>query len=180
MKWIFILGSVVLTLGLCTQSFGFGHRMNACGCDTACDTCGCEPSCGAAPACGCETSCGAAPACGCESNCCCPKMKYYKKVCHSRVKRCKTGCGCCKTKMCVTHVKYRRVLCPCKHCPDDLICAACKPCGYTTCTPICGCGCDAACGCEPVCGCEPACGCAGGGSAAPPTPQADTSAYLHR
>ena len=48
MKWNIILGSVVLTFALCTQSFGFGHRMNACGCDTACDTCGCEPTCGAA------------------------------------------------------------------------------------------------------------------------------------
>ncbi len=178
MKWNILLGSVVLTFALCTQSFGFGHRMNACGCDTACDTCGCEPTCGAAAACGCEATCGAAPACGCEATCgcdskCCPKMKYYKKVCHTRVKRCKTGCGCCTTKMCVTHVKYRRVLCPCKHCPDDLVCAACKPCGYTTCTP-CNCGCEAACGCEPTCGA------AASATMMPPTPQADSSAYLNR
>ena len=183
MKWNIILGSIVLTLGLCTQSFGFGHRHN-CGCDTACDTCGSEPTCGVADACGCEPACGCEATCGCESECC-PKMKYYKKVCRTHVKRCRTGCGCCKktTKMCVTKVTYRRVLCPCHHCPDDLICAACKPCGYTTCTPIdCGCGCEPACGCEAACGCEPSCGAATATDAAiaPPMPQADSSAYLNR
>ncbi len=104
--------------------------------------------------CGCEQTCGCEDTCGCEKSCCktkCCKMKYYKKVCRTRTK-CVRDCNGCKKKVCVTTVKYRRVMFPCKHCPDDLICACKKPCGHTTCTPICEstCGCEA----EPVCGCE--------------------------
>src|SRR5688500_7134322 len=62
MQWNMILGSMVLGLGLCTQSFGFDllDRMlgaSGCGCQTSCCT-SARPSCGA-PAC----AAPAAPAC---------------------------------------------------------------------------------------------------------------------
>src|SRR5215207_6514379 len=97
MKWNMVFGALVVSVGLCSQSFGFEllDRMlglNDCGCNSCCTaeaSCGCdkgcepaccaaEPSCCAAvePACGCaaacEPACGCAPACDscCASKCC--------------------------------------------------------------------------------------------------------------
>src|SRR5438876_310245 len=67
MKWNIILGSMVLGLAMCSQSFGFEllDRMlgsNGCGCDTSCcQTKCCKPKC-------CESKC-CKPKC-CESKCC--------------------------------------------------------------------------------------------------------------
>src|SRR5690606_36696619 len=69
MKWNMFLGALVVSFGLCSQSFGFellnrmllGH--NSC-CQSSC----CEPTCCEAPAC-CEPTCCEAPAC-CEPTCC--------------------------------------------------------------------------------------------------------------
>src|ERR1700749_2235435 len=107
MKWNMVFGALVVSVGLCSQSFGLEllDRMlglNDCGCNSCCQTsepsCGCdkgwEPSCCAAPAweqscCAapaCEPSCGcAAPSCG--SSCC------KKHHCHRGLF---SGIGCHK------------------------------------------------------------------------------------
>ncbi len=63
MKWNILVGSLVLGLGLSTQSFGMdlldrmlGMNYNG-GCDKAscCETVSCDPG----PSCGCETGCDA-------------------------------------------------------------------------------------------------------------------------
>ena len=69
MKWNLYLGTLVLALGLSTQSFGFellNRMLGASGtynggcCDAACCDAGCGPSC-CAPAC--EPACGATCVC---------------------------------------------------------------------------------------------------------------------
>ncbi|REK46049.1 MAG: hypothetical protein DWQ46_07300 [Planctomycetota bacterium] len=148
MNWKLFAATLVLGCCLSTSSYASKIMMGSAGC-------GCEPTCGAEQTCGCE------PTCGCDTGCkkCC-KMKYWKKVCKTRTKRVR-DCHGCKQKVCVTKVRYRRVLFPCKHCPSDLVCSCKRPCGYETCTPVCGC--ESTCGCEtaPTCGCEttPTCGC---------------------
>src|SRR5258708_40333204 len=86
MKWNIILGSMVLGLAMCSQSFGFEllDRMlgsNGCGCDTQC----------------CETKCCSKPKC-CQPKCCEPKC--CKEKCHQplfgggcKSKCCNNGCG---------------------------------------------------------------------------------------
>ena len=135
MKWNMVIVALVLSIGLCSQSFGHGllNKMLGCGCASSCG-CAAAPSCGceAAPSCGCEPSCGcaAAPSCGCEPSC-----------------GCAPSCGCgggllgCAPK-CAN---------PC--CSPLKLNLPCHKGG--------GCGCAAApsCGCEPSCGCAPAPSC---------------------
>jgi hypothetical protein len=142
MKWNILCGSLVLGLGLCTQSFGFELLDRMLGVDSCCESscckkscceaaapscCAAEPTCAAAagPACGCD----AAPACGCESACapkCCKQkcrqpLFNFNKCC--KPKCCKSACdtGCCDAQ------------------------------------PTCAAACEPACGAEPACGCESAC-----------------------
>ena len=107
MKIKMMIGTLVLGLGLCSQSFGNNllDRMlgsNGCGCETNCCTTSCckpkcrkpkccEPVCApkccvvadptpccAAPAPSC--GCDAAPSCGCENSCC--KQKKCPRLNH--------------------------------------------------------------------------------------------------
>ena len=143
MKWNIFLGTLVLALGLSTQSFGFEllDRMlgtsSSC-CDSGCDTGCCEPACGAEDNCcddGCEASCGCEPACGAEDSCC--------------DDGCDSGCDSACSKRCgglldnLFSIRIHK-----RSCCDD--------------------SCDASCGCEPACGaedscsddgCEASCGC---------------------
>ena len=146
MKWNSVLGSMVLALGLCAQSFGFDllDRMlgaNGCGCETSCCT---TPACAApacaapacaapAPTCAAQPTCAAAPACGAEPTCGA------------------VDAGCCHKRRCGLNLRgllgHRR---------------CCKPaCGEPACgAPACAaptCAAAPACGAEPSCGCAPAC-----------------------
>jgi len=153
MKWNMVFGALVVSVGLCSQSFGFEllDRMlglNDCGCNSCCTaeaSCGCdkgcEPACcaAAAPACGCAAACE--PACGCAAPACdsCCASTCCRKKCHSGL-----FCGlhdrlfgCCHKKRCCDS--------GCGGCA-----AACEP----ACAAPAACGCAAA---EPACGCAPAC-----------------------
>ena len=76
MKWN-VIGALVVSVGLCSQSQGFEllDRMlgSGCGCAVECGQSCCEKPCGAAadPGCGCATACD--PGCGCATACesCC-------------------------------------------------------------------------------------------------------------
>src|SRR4029078_9491966 len=66
MRWNMVFGALVVSVGLCAQSFGFEllDRMlglNDCGCNSCCQK-SCEPSCGCDQ--GCEPKCRAAAAGG--------------------------------------------------------------------------------------------------------------------
>lgn len=161
MKWNMVFGALVVSVGLCSQSFGFEllDRMlglNDCGCNSCCTaeaSCGCdkgcepaccaaEPSCCAAvePACGCaaacEPACAAPAACGCAAEPACG---------------CAPACDSCNS------------CCKKRHCGLLGIFHCHKKC----CKPACGCGNGCAAACEPACGCAAATGCAAGCGAAP-------------
>ncbi len=115
MKWNLFLGALVVSVGLCGQSFGFelldrmmglnGYGRNGCCeptccekgpscCEAAAPSCcdkGCDPGCGAAAAC--DTGCGCEPSCGCDSGCgndCgCGHGHHRRHCCKGDVK-----CGC--------------------------------------------------------------------------------------
>jgi len=88
MKWNIFVGSMVLGLSLCTQSFGFDllDRMlgvNGCGADTAKSCCVAGPKCGADPS-GCTSK---GDSCGRQRLC-------TKKIDLSSLKgHCNRGCG---------------------------------------------------------------------------------------
>ena len=99
MKWNILIASLVLSVGLCAQGFGFEllDRMlgvSGCGCHTSC--CDSKPACGceAAPACGCE----AKHDCGCEPTCCKKRCRVglLDSIfgCHSCKRSCCSSCGC--------------------------------------------------------------------------------------
>ena len=184
MRWNMLLGALVISVGLSSQSFGFDllDRMLGlgCGCDSCRPRACCEKPCGeaAAPACGCKSKCR--DGCGgqllsrlgdllpCNRGCCEPKPKCCKpkpKCCKPKPKCCKPKPRCCKPKP--------------KCCP--------KP----------KCGCRSRCGSglldifQSRCGCrQKRCGgcnrCGGGNgeidddeaSPMPPAPTEDTSAML--
>ena len=118
MRWNMILGALVLSVGLCGQSFGGGllDRMLGCAASCGCEapTCGCEavPSCGceAAPSWGCEPSCGCQPLCsplkcGCgildRCNSCCGCLLKFNKLCLPSGCGCDSGPSCgCETSCC--------------------------------------------------------------------------------
>lgn len=200
MKFNILLGSLVMGLALCSQSFGFELLDNLLGvgggsgcCEkghtkASCCTAAAEPTCAAAePTCAAaEPTCAAAadPSCGCESACkpkCCrqPLFNFHR---------------CCKPK-CAS---------ACDSCTKEATCAAEPTCGAE---PACGCeakpcckkkcclldrifACNKRC-CKPKCGCEaaPSCGCEAGGKVVPavegtdappmpPAPVVDPSAFV--
>jgi hypothetical protein len=96
MKWNMVIGALMISAALASQSYGFdlldrmlgmkhsGHGCSSCGVEPSC---GCDSGCGHEASCGCETSC-------CDSgNSCCNACQQYC---------CKTpdifaglfGCGC--------------------------------------------------------------------------------------
>ena len=92
MKWNTIVGTIVLSLGLCSQSFGFDllNRMlgsSGCGCDNGAKNC-CAPG----PSC-----CVKKPDCG--PKCCVKKCEpilsrfCLKKCCNDCSKCCDKGCA---------------------------------------------------------------------------------------
>jgi hypothetical protein len=139
MKWNVYLGTLVLTLGLSTQSFGFDLLDRMLGVSSGCCDSGCcEATCGAA-ACGCDNGCAAGPACGCDNGC---------DACAE------PACGCADTSCCCSHRHGRHLL--------DRLFGCHRGCGCASaCEPACGCE-AAACGCDNGCDAcaEPACGCA--------------------
>ncbi|MCA9153134.1 MAG: hypothetical protein KDA38_00040 [Planctomycetales bacterium] len=101
MKLHMMLGTLVLGLSLCTQSFGFDLLDRMLGTSG----CGCTTKCCAAPSCGCDNGCasngccdpGCGPSCGCDNgcatNCCAGKSGCCEPACG-----CDNGCaanGCC-------------------------------------------------------------------------------------
>jgi hypothetical protein len=129
MKWNILVGSLVLGLGLSTQSFGMdlldrmlGTNYNGCSdksscCDTPCA----DPG----PSCGCDT--------GCDVQCVPCKAKCRKTPLLDLLR----GCLKCKKSSC-----------------DGGCDAGCADPGCAD--PGCA---DPGCGVEPACGAEPACGC---------------------
>lgn len=193
MKWNILVGSVVLGLGMCTQSFGFELLDRMLGVDSCCESTCCEKkSCCEAPApsCGCEA---AAPSCGCEAEPCCktkcrkPLFNFNRcckpKCCEAAAPSCgcevaaptceavAPSCGCeaapkcCKSKCRRTHLLDRIFACK-KRC--------CKP------------ACDSCAVAGPSCGCEggvshgvPAPALEGGDAPPmPPAPVVDPSAFV--
>ncbi len=105
MKWNMVLGALVVSVGLCGQSYGFEllDRMlglNDCGCTTCCTSAapvcgcdkGCEPSC-AAPACA-APACSA-PACdpGCAGAACAPSCGAGAGCTAACEPSCSSSCG---------------------------------------------------------------------------------------
>jgi len=153
MKWNLILPAMVLSLGLCSQSFGFellnkmlGHHRGGHGCcepacceQQQCCPAACEPQCCAQPAC--EPACCDQAACnGCADHCGHHRRDLFGGLrglfdrCRSH---CGNGCGDCCAQDC---------------CAEQACCAqpACEPqcCAQAACEPAC---CDQAACCEPSC-----------------------------
>ncbi len=168
MKWNMVLSALVVSVGLCGQSFGFEllERMlglNDCGCNTCCTktapSCGCDkgtgpssceaaaaPSCGcaapAAPSCGCAAPAAAAPSCGCAA----PAAAAPSCGCAAPAAAA-PSCGCAA---------------PAAAAPS---CGCAAPAAAAA--PSCGCAAPAAaapsCGCAAAAPSEPSCGSAGTG-----------------
>jgi len=173
MRWNLVFGALIVSVGLCSQSFGFDllDRMlgMGCGCDAQA-TC-CEKPCGAAVAACDAKACGCAAATGCAAKAC----------------GCAAGNGCgCKKSCCKSHCGGLLGIfnhCGCGGCDSGCGCAS-KGCG---CAAAASCGCAAA---APTCGCSaaaPTCGCGAAvesGSSdesavpMPPAPMEDSSASL--
>jgi|NOAtaT_7_FD_contig_91_1096925_length_1007_multi_13_in_0_out_0_1 hypothetical protein len=208
MKWNTIVGTIVLSLGLCSQSFGFDllNRMlgsNGCGCDNGAKNC-CAPG----PSCCVKKDCG--PKCCVKK--CEPILSRFclKKCCNDCSKGCDKGCadkGCaapaptCAAPAPTCEAKHpHKCGCePVKHDCNKCCKSICRPglldrffaCRSHCCKPSC---CDKGCadkGCAapaPTCAAPaPACGCDGGkapvkaeGEATPPPPApvVDPSAYI--
>src|SRR5580704_6563585 len=112
MKWNMVFGALVVSVGLCSQSYGFEllERMlglNDCGCNSCCQkSCepacgcdkGCEPACGQGNACcaapACEPACGAAPSCGSCGSCCQKRCHHHCHGLFNGVHNWVFGCGC--------------------------------------------------------------------------------------
>jgi hypothetical protein len=144
MKWNLILPAMVLSLGLCSQSFGFellnkmlGHHRG--GCNSCCETSCCEQQC-CQPAC--EPACCEQPACcepACEPSCC--EQDACCDPCNS----------CCKKKRCDLFGGLRGLFdhgCK-KSCCDN----GCNSCCEPACEPAC---CEQP-ACEPACCEQPSC-----------------------
>ena len=176
MKWNILVASLVLGLGLCSQSFGFEllDRMlgvnHGCGCDT-----GCAPSCGAPSGCGAASSC-------CDSGC---GQRHHRPLFGHR-----KACGCDVAPSCGCDVAPK---CGCNAAPSCGCESACgnRCCGLGLLDRIFSCHrrscCDSGCGAVADSGC----GCGGGHISAPggmqdsgdmapmpPAPVVDPSAFL--
>jgi len=96
MKWNMILGALVVSTSLCSQSFGFEllDRMLGVGC-------GCEPTCCEKPCC--ESACE--PSCCDPCDSCCDSHGLLGKIrdrmcCKSKCNDCCDPCGGCETSCC--------------------------------------------------------------------------------
>ncbi len=207
MKWNMVFGALVVSVGLCSQSFGFEllDRMlglNDCGCNSCCQkapSCGCdkgcEPACAAAPSCAAEPSCCAAPTC-CKQRChrhCCLLDGLHSRIfgcgCGNKCNSCNSGCGGCAAPACEPA------------CAAEPACGCNAGCGNGCCKKSCHrhchrClldifACKSCCkkSCCNSCNAEPSCGCGGGGATTaapsddaapmPPAPTADPSASIN-
>ncbi len=189
MKWNMIVGALVVSVGLCSQSFGAEllDRMlglNTCGCSCGCAPKCCEKSCcqTEAPSCGCAAAapapapapaaapetpscgCAAAPSCGCAApSCGCSSCGCKSCGCGCEHKSCGCGCGCCDT------CAHPLLCCP-KNRIDwcDLFAGVHKAWCDRGCDHCCGKTCPAkpCCGCSLLGGCcHKSCGCGCGCSA---------------
>ena len=146
MKWNMVFGALVVSVGLCSQSFGFEllDRMlglNDCGCNSCCQK---APSCGCDK--GCEPACAAAPSCAAEPSCCAAEASCCAapKCCKSK---CKSHCNV------LGHLHDKLFGCGCKK--------SCNSCNSCAAAPSCGCAAEPACAAAaPSCAAEPSCGCA--------------------
>jgi hypothetical protein len=136
MKWNMVFGALVVSVGLCSQSFGFEllDRMlglNDCGCNSCCEK---APSCGCDK--GCEPACAAAPSCAAEPSCCAaePSCCAAPSCCKSK---CKRHCHV------LGHLHDKLFGCGCK--------SSCNSCNSCASAPSCGCAAEPSCGCAPAC-----------------------------
>jgi len=180
MKRMMYLGALVLSVTVCSQSFGFelldrmlGHKGGA----SCCDSC-CEPGCDAGNGC-CEPGCDAGngccePACDAGNGCCEPACDAGNGCCDSCC-----GSSCCGARKCRKHDLFgglKGLFEKCKRKHRSCCGSCCEPAcdaGNGCCEPACDAGngccepaCDAGCCnkgcCEPACDagngcCEPAC-----------------------
>lgn len=150
MKWNMLFGALVVSVGLCSQSFGFelldrllGASSGGCGgCNSCCEAscCDAEPSCCAAE----PTCCAAAPTCCAAEPTCCEASACDS--CNS----CNTGC--CKKKHCGLFGGCHGLFGGCHSCKKSCCAPACEPtcCAAPACEPAC-------CAAEPTCCEAPAC-----------------------
>ncbi len=161
MKWNMVFGALVVSVGLCSQSFGFEllDRMlglNDSGCNTCCTAepaCGCdkgfEPSCYAAADPGCcavvDPGCCAAPSCcdPCHTKRCWRPKFNGALLAHVRgIFACHTCCdsGCAAEPACCAAVDPGCCAAVDPGCCAEPACAApvCDPCNTcNTCKPCC-------------------------------------------
>ncbi len=182
MKWNIIIGTLVMGLGLCSQSFGFELLDRMLGVDSCCESsCCAKKSCceAAAPSCGCDTGCNT----GCNTGCCKPKCCRQPLFNFNRC--CKPKCGCdngCNGGCnggCAAAAPTCEAAAPACGCETACAPKCCKQkccgsildrlfaCHKRCCKPSCNSGCG--CGAAPSCGCD-------GGSAAPAAPAMDGDA----
>lgn len=204
MKWNMLLGAVVVSMGLCSQSFGFDllsrmlNRGHGCCQTQCCETSCCEPTC-CEPACcepaccepACEPACGEQSCCDSCNSCCRPKLCLFGRLkglfdCHRCGKQscCEPACGeqaCCEP-ACAEPACCEQSCCdPCNSCCKR------KRCGFlanlfkkhrckSSCCNSCSGGCDS---CNGGHGDEAAPAPAAGEAAPmPPAPVADPSASI--
>jgi hypothetical protein len=175
MKWNIFVGSLVLGLGLSTQSFGMdlldrmlGTNYNGCSDKAAsCDTPCADPG----PSCGCDTGCDVQSV-PCKSKCRKTPLLDLLRGCKKCKKSscdggCDTGCadpGCGVEPACDPKCGAEPACenaCATKKCRKtpllDLL-RGCLKCKKSSCDGGCDTGCaDPGCGVEPTCGCENAC-----------------------
>ncbi len=132
MKWNVLFGSLVLTMGLCTQGFGglFDRMLGVSGCQNG--SC-CEASCGVAAATCCDDGCSDCCDTGCDT-CCetddpCGCGRWRGPFSHLW----KSGCNDCCDDGCDSKPAFfgKRGCCDnvCPDCSEGNPCGQCAPCG---------------------------------------------------
>ena len=157
MKWNMVFGALVVSVGLCSQSFGFEllDRMlglNDCGCNSCCET-ACEPSCGCDK--GCEPTC-----CAQEQSCCAQEQSCcaQEQSCCAAEQSCcaaEPSCGC--EQSCCKRRHHGDLFCGLRGLFD---CHKCKKsCCEQTCAaePTCCAAEQSCCAAEPTCCEQPCC-----------------------
>lgn len=148
MKWKMVMGALVISAGLCTQSFGFelldrmlGMHHHSSGCNSCCEPACCEPAC-CEPAC-CESACCGNGCCndcceptccesaccgnGCCNDCCEPTCCEADACCDPC---CDSCCEpCCKKRCCLLDRLFAcKKRCCKKSCCDDCCTSCCDDC----------------------------------------------------
>ena len=154
MRWNMVFGALVVSVGLCSQSFGFEllERMlglNDCGCNSCCQP-ACEPSCGCDK--GCEPTC-----CAQEQSCCAQEQSCcaQEQSCCAAEQSCcaaEPSCGC-EQQSCCHRRRHGDLFCGLRGLFD---CHKCKKsCCEQTCAaePTCCAAEQSCCAAEPTC-CE--------------------------